>query len=85
MTGEAERMEWEPIPEQWDSTVKHYWQAQHIKVVEIAVAACRMPISHTKFPFAEGTNNIALFMNDTWPANNSKHRPNFLGIDKAVK
>ena len=58
-TGEAERMEWKPIPEQWDSTVKHYWQAQHIKVVEIAVAACGMPISHTKFPFAKGTTDIA--------------------------
>jgi hypothetical protein len=84
-TGEAERMEWEPIPEQWDSTVKHYWQARHIKVVEIAVAACGMPISHTKFPFAEGTTDIARFMNDTWPANNPERRPNFLGIDKGCQ
>jgi hypothetical protein len=82
VTGEAERMEWEPIPEQWDSTIKHYWQARHIKVVEIAVAACGMPISHTKFPFAEGTTDIARFMNDTWPADSPERRPNFLSIDK---
>ena len=70
---------------QWDSTVKHYWQARHIKVIEIAVAACGTPLSHTKFPFAEGTNDIARFMNDTWPANLPDKRPGYLAIDKGCQ
>src|ERR1700683_2742092 len=36
-------------------------------------------------PFAEGTTDIARFMNDTWPADNPEHRPNFLSIDKGCQ
>ena len=80
--GEAEPLAWEPAPVQWDSSIKHYWQARHVKVVEIAVAACGTPLSHTKFAFSEGTNDIARFMNDTWPV---AKRPGYLAIDKGCQ
>jgi hypothetical protein len=82
---DAERQEWEPVPEQWDSTIKHFWQARHVKVVEIAVTACGIPVSHTKFPFSEGTNEIVRFMNDTWPSSHPESRPSFLAIDKGCQ
>lgn len=80
-----ERHEWEPAPEVWDPAVEHYWQARHIKVVEIAVTSCGIPLSHTKFPFGEGEHSISRFMTDTWPANNPAGRPTYLGIDKGCK
>jgi hypothetical protein len=83
--GEVERQEWEPVPEQWDSTIKHFWQARHVKVVEIAVTACGIPVSHTKFPFSEGTNEIVRFMNDTWPSSHPERRPSFLAVDKGCQ
>lgn len=80
-----ERMEWEPPAIPWDTTVQHYWQARHIKVVEIAVAACGVPLTHTKFPFDEGENNIADFMSASWPAGRPDRRPTYLVIDKGCK
>jgi hypothetical protein len=80
-----EAMEWEPAPAAWDPSIEHYWQARHIKVVEIAVTACGIPLSHTKFPFGEGEHSIARFMNDTWPATHPEKRPTYLGIDKGCK
>ncbi|KZP21408.1 hypothetical protein FIBSPDRAFT_740505 [Athelia psychrophila] len=77
--------DWEPAPEAWDSSIKHWWQARHIKVVKIAVTACRVPLSHTKFPFGEGEHSISRFMSDTWPADNPTGRPTYLGIDKGCK
>src|ERR1700685_60258 len=77
-----EWMEWEPAPAAWDPLVQHYWQAQHIKVVEIAMTACGIPLSHTKFPFAEGEQSIVRFMNDTWPATSPENRPTYFAIDK---
>lgn len=59
-------MDWEPPPDHWDATIKHYWQACHVTVIEIIVAACGTPISHTIFPFAEGENDIICFMTDTY-------------------
>ncbi|KZP05861.1 hypothetical protein FIBSPDRAFT_765317 [Athelia psychrophila] len=78
-------MEWEPPAIAWDTTVEHYWQARHIKVVEISVAACGVPLTHTKFPFDEGENNIADFMSASWPADHPELRPTYLGIDKGCK
>lgn len=78
-----ERMEWEPAPQAWDSTIEHYWQARHIKVVELAVTACGVPLTHTKFPFSEGERNITRYMNDSWPQ--QVDRPTYLGIDKGCK
>ncbi|KDQ58079.1 hypothetical protein JAAARDRAFT_129478, partial [Jaapia argillacea MUCL 33604] len=81
-----QRMEWEPAPEPWDAAIHHYWQAKHVKVIEIAVTTCGVPISHTKFPFDEGENNIADFMGATWPAHNQHTtRPTYLAIDKGCK
>lgn len=82
--GEAP-LEWEPAPQPWDSAIEHYWQARHVKVVEIAVTPCGVPISFTKFPFAEGENNIAEFMNATWPVDDPSKRPTYLVIDKGCK
>lgn len=78
-----EQLEWEPAPEDWDSSIKHYWQARHIKVVELAVTACGIPISHTKFAFAKGENNMVSFMDATWPTHQG--RPTYLGIDRGCK
>ena len=80
-----ERMEWEPAPAAWDPLVQHYWQARHIKVVEIAVTACGIPLSHTKFPFSESVQSIVRFMNDTWPPTSPENRPTYLAIDKGCK
>ena len=85
VAGEAEELEWELAPVQWDPAVKHYWQAHHIKVVEIAIAVCGTPLSHTKFLFAKGTNDIVCFMNDTWPPNHPEQRPGYLAIDKGCQ
>jgi hypothetical protein len=63
-----DHMEWEPAPGNWDLSVEHYWQARHIKVVEIAISTCGIPLSHTKFPFDEGEHNIIGLMQHTWPA-----------------
>jgi hypothetical protein len=73
------------MPVQWDTAVKHYWQAHYIKVVEIAIMACGTPLSHTKFLLAEGTNNIAHFMNDIWPPNHPEQWPNYLAVDKGCQ
>ena len=80
-----ERMDWEPAAVPWDTNIEHYWQARHIKVVEIAVAACGVPLTHTKFPHSEGENNIADFMNASWPAEQPERRPTYLTIDKGCK
>jgi hypothetical protein len=80
--GGDDRMEWEPAPGHWDLTVKHYWQACHIKVVEIAVATCRIPLSRTKFPFDEGEHNIIGFMEGTWPSTGTRQQPTYVAIDK---
>ncbi|KZT20056.1 hypothetical protein NEOLEDRAFT_1076509 [Neolentinus lepideus HHB14362 ss-1] len=78
-------MEWEPAPVPWDLTIEHFWQVQHIKVIKIAVTACGIPLSHNKFPFAEGENNIADFMNCTWSHDGEAKWPTFLAIDKGCK
>ncbi|KAF8577058.1 hypothetical protein K439DRAFT_1365583 [Ramaria rubella] len=83
--GTAECQEWEPAGDVWNPDVKHLWQAQHIKVVEFAVAACGLPLAHTKFPFAEGEHEISQFLADMWPATNQEHRPSYIVIDKACK
>lgn len=76
-------MEWEPLPDDWDPTIKHYWQARYIKVIELAVATCGVPLKMTKFPFAEGERNVANFMNAAWPT--LEQRPTYLAIDIGCK
>ncbi|KIJ25002.1 hypothetical protein M422DRAFT_80518, partial [Sphaerobolus stellatus SS14] len=61
----------------------HYWQARHIKTIEVAVGACGVPLAWTKFPLAEGEHEIIDFMNDVWPL--PHQRPGFVVIDKACQ
>jgi hypothetical protein len=56
-----------------------------VKVIEIAVTACGIPVLHTRFPFSEGINEIIQFMNDTWPSNHPEHQPSFLANDKGCQ
>lgn len=49
-------------------------------MVEMAVTTCGIPISFTKFPFAEGEQDIIEFMDQTWTIS---RRPTILAIDKA--
>ncbi|EJD40374.1 hypothetical protein AURDEDRAFT_70246 [Auricularia subglabra TFB-10046 SS5] len=76
-------MDWEPPVDAWDAALQHYWRARHIKVIEIAVAPCGVPLSWTKFPFAESETNIIQFMDTTWPQPHM--RPTYLAIDKGCK
>ncbi|KAF8583236.1 hypothetical protein K439DRAFT_1349111, partial [Ramaria rubella] len=77
--------EWEHPIATWDSNIKHYWQARHVKVIEFSVTACGIPLTHTKFPVTEGEHEIAQFMTDVWPPDQPAKRPGYIVIDKACK